>query len=262
MRTASVITALLVGSLSVTSCGDDKKDSAVATTAVPESSSPTVTSTTAASIPTAATMAPTSGTGTAFEDSFDDDRNRWGVIDDSEFGTIAYQGGDYVWAFKGSVAHWIPEVLGTQYDEGTLEMRDVVVRADATVDAGGGVVGIFCRETPDTDADYQWYEFVARDGFAAIRRADLEANLEVLAETDAVSLPIGQKISFEASCVDDADGNAQLSLSLNGSPVLQATDDDPLGNGVAGLQAWTFPIHHQMDIRWHDFSIDPSTSTS
>ena len=145
-----------------------------------------------------------------------------------------------------------------QYDEGTLDMRNVVVKADATVDAGGGVVGIFCRETPDTDADYQWYEFVARDSFAAIRRADGEANLEVLAETDSVDLPIGEKISFEASCVDDADGNVQLSFSLNGSSILQVTDDDPLGNGVSGLQAWTFPIHEEMDVRWHDFSIEPA----
>jgi hypothetical protein len=37
--------------------------------------------------------------------------------------------------------------------------------------------------------------------------------------------------------------------------VLTATDDEPLGNGVPGLQAWTFPAHEQMDIRWHDFSI-------
>jgi hypothetical protein len=254
MRTAHVITALLVGSLSATGCGDDKKDSTAGPTAQPVSTSATATSTTTGSITTSEVG------GSTFQDSFDDDRNKWGVVDDSEFGTIAYQGGDYVWVFRGSVAHWIPEVLGKQFDQGTIEMRNVVVKADATVDAGGGVVGVFCRETPDTDADFQWYEFVARDGFAAIRRSDAEANLDVLAETDAVSLPVGQKISFEASCVDDADGNAQLSLSLNGTPVLQATDNDPLGNGVSGLQAWTFPIHEEMDIRWHDFSIEPPTS--
>ena len=250
MRTANMVAALLVGSLSVTGCGDDNEDSSAGTTA----------GTAAAPVATSAAVSSTSAALNAsatFQDSFDDDRNKWGVIEASEFGTTAYEGGDYVWAFKGSVAHWIPEVLGMQYDEGKLEMRNVVVKADATIDAGGGVVGIFCRETPDTDADYQWYEFVARDGFAAIRRADVEANIDVLAETDAVSLPVGEEISFEASCVDDANGNAELSFSLNGSSVLQVTDNDPLGNGVSGLQAWTFPIHEEINVRWHDFSIEP-----
>ena len=42
------------------------------------------------------------------------------------------------------------------------------------------MIGVF-REVPDTDADFQWYEFVARDRFAAIHKADSEGNLEVLA---------------------------------------------------------------------------------
>ena len=45
-------------------------------------------------------------------------------------------------------------------------------------------MGVFCREVPDTDADFQWYEFVVRDGYAAIRLADLAGNLDVLAETE------------------------------------------------------------------------------
>jgi len=191
----------------------------------------------------------------SFEDSFEDDRNEWGVLDDPEFGSISYEGGDYVWDFRGSVAHWLPDVLGQQYDRGELEMLDVVVRAEATVEEGGGVVGVFCRETPDDDAEWQWYEFVARDGYAAIRHADLEGNLEVLAETEDVDAPVGRPIAIEAGCVDDATGVAQLSLSIDGTPLLQANDEDPLGNGVAGLQAWTFPLHEPMDVRWHEFSI-------
>jgi len=259
MRTQNLVVSLLIGAAGMTGCGDDTKASTETVepaVSAPASAAPTSTAATSTtSSQSAATVAGTDGT--QFDDSFDDDRNGWGVIDDSEFGTIAYEGGDYVWAFKGSVAHWLPAVLGDQFDRGDLEMRNVVVTADVTVDSGGGVVGVFCRETADTDADYQWYEFVARDGFAAIRRADGEANLDVLAETDEVSLPIGTPIAFEATCVDDATGAAKLSLSLNGTSVLTATDDDPLGNGVSGLQAWTFPIHDQMDVRWHDFSVDP-----
>ena len=191
-----------------------------------------------------------------FEDSFDDDSNRWGVVNDPQFGTAAFANGDYVWELRGSVAHWLPAVLGEQYDNDELDMLDVVVRTEATIEAGDGVIGVFCRETPDTDADWQWYEFVVRDGYAAIRQADQEANLDILAETDDVSLPVGEPITIEATCVDDANGAAQLSLTLNGTAVLDAIDDDdPLGNGVAGLQAWTFPVHEQMDIRWHEFSV-------
>jgi hypothetical protein len=189
-----------------------------------------------------------------FEDSFDDDRNKWGIIDDPQFGSANYQGGDYAWKFRGRVAHWLPETLGQQYDRGELDMRDVVVRAKATIESGGGVIGVACRENPDTDARWQWYEFVARDGFAAIRHADDESNIEVLAKTDQVSLAEREPIAFEAACVDDA-GKAQLSLVLNGKPVLQTTVAKPLKNGVPGLQAWTHPPHSKMDVRWHEFSV-------
>lgn len=185
----------------------------------------------------------------------DDDRNGWGIVDHLEFGSAVFKDGDYIWEFRGSVAHWLPAILGEQYDVGELDMRNVVVRADVTVIAGDGVVGVFCREETDSDADWQWYEFVVRDGYAAIRLADDEANIEVLAESDDVSLPIGELISIEATCVDDTSGAAHLSLALNGSPVLEANHDDALGNGVSGLQAWTFPIHEQLDIRWRHFSV-------
>ena len=259
-RTHTLVMSMLVGAASLVGCGDDKEASTATVEPAATTQPSAAPSTTAGAGSTTASQAEPSDAvsdGTQFNDSFDDDRNGWGVIDESEFGTIAYEGGDYVWAFTGRVAHWIPAVLGDQFDRGELEMRDVVVKADVTVDSGGGVVGVFCRETADTDADYQWYEFVARDGFAAIRRADFESNIDVLAETDDVSLPIGTPIAFEATCLDDANGTAQLSLSLNGTSVLSATDDDPLGNGVSGLQAWTFPIHEQIDVRWHEFSVDP-----
>ncbi len=195
-----------------------------------------------------------------FEDSFDDDSNGWGVVDDPEYGTADFEGGDYVWEFRGSSAHWLPAVLGEQYDRDELDMQDVVVTAELTIVSGGGVAGVFCRETPDTDAEWQWYEFVVRDGYAAVRLADLEGNLEPLAESHDVSLPAGEPITIEASCVDDANGAATLGMRLNGESVLNATVDEPLGNGVPGLQAWTYPIHEQMDILWHSFSVlEPPT---
>jgi hypothetical protein len=200
----------------------------------------------------AAVLATSSGGGTSephqdvlFEDTFDDDRNGSGIIDHPEFGSATFADGDYVWALRGSSAHQLPMVLGEQYERGELDTLDVTVRAEATIDAGDGVIGLFCREHPDTDADFQWYEFVARDGFSAIRRADSEGNLDVLAETNDVSLPHGEPMTIEATCVDDNDGTAALDV----------TDDDPLPNGAPGLQAYTYPIHEQIDIRWHDFTV-------
>jgi hypothetical protein len=196
-----------------------------------------------------------------FEDAFDDDRNGWGIIDHPEFGSTSFADGDYVWTLKGSSGHLLPAVLGEQYDHGELEMLDVTVRAGATIDAGDGVIGLFCREGPDTDAEWQWYEFVARDGFAAIRRADSEGNLDVLAETNDVRLPNGEPMTIQATCVNDNDGNASLTLSLNDTAALDVTDDDPLVNGAPGLQAYTHPIHEQLDIRWHHFTVTtPATA--
>ena len=237
---------LLCGAMVIAGCG--REDDSAAGTA------PSAGTAAVAAAPETGPMGSTPAE-LAFEDSFDDDRNRWGVVDDPKFGTAVFDGGDYIWQTKGSLVHWLPEVLGEQYDRGELDMLNVVVRAEATIDAGDGVVGVFCRETPDTDAEWQWYEFVVRDGFAAIRHADLEGNIELLTKTDDVSLPVGEPMAIEATCVNDASGVAQLSLALNGREVLQASDDDPLGNGAPGLQIWTFPSHSQMDVRWHEFSI-------
>ena len=243
-----VIGAVLVsGCGSGTSTGDSRPAGTVPATAAP----------------TAGTAASdqTSATGVLFEDPFDDDRNGWGVIDHPDFGSALFDGGDYVWNFRGSLGHLLPAVLGEQYDRGELEMADVVVHADATVLRGGGVIGVFCRETPDDDAEWEWYEFVARDGYAAIRRADTEGNIEPLAETRDIELPAGEQVTIDATCASDSEGGAQLSLALNAaSPQLEVTTDDPLGTGPPGLQAWTFPIHDEMDIRWHGFSISSPES--
>ena len=238
MNVKTPIAVLAVIGLSTAGCGGDDDANAGATP-------PTIATEDSGAEPAAV----------LFAEPFDDDGNGWGIIADPNYGTTEYADGDYVWDFRGSVGHLLPEVLAAQYDSGQLEMLDVIVRASATIVSGGGVIGVFCREVPDTDADFQWYEFVARDGFAAIRKADVEGNLEVLAETEDVRLPLGEPIAFEAACMDDADGNAELAMNINSAAVLTATDDDPLGNGVPGIQAWTFPKHDPMEVSWHEFSI-------
>ncbi|MEQ1874931.1 MAG: hypothetical protein ABL953_14550 [Ilumatobacteraceae bacterium] len=194
-----------------------------------------------------------------FADDFIDDANGWGVVDDQQFGTADFADGDYVWAFRGSIAHWLPAVLIDQYDAGTLDMLDVQVSAELTIVSGDGVVGVFCRENPDTDADWQWYDFVVRDGYAAIRLADGEGNIEPLVESRELVVPLGAPFTIDASCQTNGAGGADLAMTVTtgtGTQTLLATvDNDPLTNGAPGLSAWTFPLHEQMDIVWHSFTV-------
>lgn len=251
------IKALVVVGASVAGCGGS--DELAGSGALPDES--VVSHSTTTSSPTTSTSPGTTAAGPAviaplFTDDFIDDANAWGVVDDPQFGSASYDSGDYVWDFRGSVAHWLPGVLGEQYDRGELNMLDVVVRAELTIVDGTGVVGVFCRENPDVDAEWQWYEFVVRDGYAAIRLSDLEGNITALAESDAADVPTGSPFVIEATCRDDDAGDAQLSLSVDGAPLLEATvSEAPLGNGVVGLQAWTFPVHEPIEMRWHSFSV-------
>ncbi len=143
--------------------------------------------------------APTTGE-VLFEDSLDDDQNGW-ALPDNEEARFYYEDGDFIWESKQENLrpHLLAAPIGEAYDAGELEMLDVVVRADVTPVQGAAVAGVFCRENPDTDADFQWYEFVVRDGFAAIRIADSEGELEVLAETEDLTLPMGEMFTMEAA---------------------------------------------------------------
>lgn len=244
MRARTWITTLALGTLGLTGCGTAaaNRDASMPAIATPSPSA------------TAQAAAATDGK-VLFKDDFTDDRNGWGVVDDPVGGRASYAGGDYVWNFTGSFAHVLPETLGKQYDRGELKMRDVTVTADVTVVSGDGVVGVGCRETPDTDANFQWYEFVARDGFAAIRQADDKGNIDILTQTKQVSLPRAKSFSIEGVCLDESGGRAHLTMRVNGTVVLDVHRSSPLGNGAPSLQAWTHPMHAPMEIRWHDFTI-------
>lgn len=263
-RRRAASSLLAVGALvAIASCGGDdaaapasESSTEIGTTAGPSSTSTGTTGT----APAPGTATPTDELSLLFADDFVDDTNGWGVVDDSEYGTWTYENGDYVWDFTGRIGHLIPETLGRRYDAGELAARDVEVRASLTIEEGRGVAGVFCREVPDTDAEYEWYEFVVRDGYGAIRRADLEGNLDVLAESTTPSIEFGRPFELTARCIDTAGGEAALSLDLDDQRILEATDPDPIGNGVPGIEAWTFPPHDPMTLRWHRFTISTITS--
>ena len=191
-------------------------------------------------------------------DDFDDDRNEWGIVD-GEYGTAFFEDGQYVWDTTGSNIHWmppmfIPEEFGGTYT-GEPDLTNVTVGTELNIVSGEGVAGVFCRETPDTDAEVEWYEFVVRDGFASIRRADLEANIVELASTEDLSLPHDVEFTLEAVCGTGDDGSAELALLINGSEVLTASDADALPGPGIGQQAYTYPVHAPMTLHWNSFTV-------
>jgi hypothetical protein len=206
------------------------------------------------------TGAPPSAGQRLFADTFDDDHNLW-TLPENENARSAIEGGDLLWEAKRAAdlrPHVLAGPVADAFDHGELRMRDVVVRAAFTTVRGSGAMGVFCREVRDTDSDFQWFEFVARDGYAAIRRADAAGHLEVLATTTKVDLPLGQRATMEAVCTDTADGSARLWLSLDGAAILEATSDEQLGNGAAGLQGYDSPDRASSArflVRWHDFAV-------
>ena len=204
--------------------------------------------------------APSAGR-TLFTDPFDDDANGW-ALPENENSRMDFLGGDFVWEAKRAAdlrPHILAASLGDDFDRGDgPQMREVVVGESVTPVHGTGARGVFCREVRDTDSDFQWYEFVARDGYAAIRRGDSAGHLDALATTHDLELPLGHEATLEAACLDDANGGARLWLSVDGTAVLVARDPHPLGNGPAGLQAYDSPdkaSDARYLIRWHDFTI-------
>ena len=193
---------------------------------------------------------------TSLSETFDDDANGW-AMPPNEAGTIEVSGGDFVWEINeaGLRPHLIATTVGMAYDAGRLDMSDVRVTATATPERGAGAFGLFCREVPDTDADFQWYEFLVRDGYSAIRLADSAGRLEVIEEGDA-QVNLGEVVELEARCVGD-----ELSLKLDGKILLTGTVSDPLDNGAPGLQAYDATADESDErllLAWHDFVVEPA----
>lgn len=188
------------------------------------------------------------------DEPFDDDSNGWGVLHDPKYGSADYAEGHYVWKATGHVVSLVPAILGEQFDAGRLSMSDVVMDADVTIDDGGGVVGLQCRNSPDTDAGYQWYDFVARDSYVAIRLSDDGSTIEVLAQRSDVSIPTGELFSIGAACLT-AGGDVQLSMAINDRPVLATTVPAKATDGVPGIVGWSFPVQSELAATWDRFRV-------
>lgn len=193
------------------------------------------------------------------KETFVDDANGWGEFN-VEQGHNFFENGHYVTDFGTAPSlHWLPEALAKSWESGSVDLSNVVIETKATITRGEGVAGVFCQEQPDEDAEYEWYELVVRDGYAAIRRADMEGNLRVLAETRDLTLPANQQFSLEAVCVEGPEGVADLSLAVDGTEQLRATDtEDPLEGGLVGIQIYPPPPTADSDsprVEWNTFFV-------
>jgi hypothetical protein len=260
-RTRALVVASMLPLWFAVGCGGDDStpdgDQAGVDTA-PETSAAGETETAHPSDSTA--TGPGEGKVTSLRETFDDDANGW-ALPPSDDGTTEVVDGDFVWETKqpGLRPHLIATTLGMAYDSGQLEMTNVRVTTTVTPERGAAAFGLFCREVPDTDADFQWYEFVVRDGYSAIRLADSAGNLEPIEEGDAV-VPTGEVAELEVTCVDEG-GEATLTFGLNGEALLEARVPEPLGNGVSGLQAYDAPAEESDErllLAWHDFTVEPA----
>ena len=253
VRTSAVVAIGVIVSLSTAACsgnGSAKGDTAGVDTA------PVATTSSSSASP------PGGGLISAFRDTFDDDSNGWALPPGPQ-GTMTMTGGDFVWDMKQPMLrpHVSAATLGDAYDADHLDMTNVAVTTSVTPQRGAAAFGVFCREVPASDSDFQWYEFVVRDGYAAIRLADSSAHFETLAEGEA-DVPLSHPVTLGATCVDQSDGSAALTLTVAGEPLLTAHARDPLGNGVAGLQAYDAPTeqsHDRMLLAWHDFAVEPAS---
>ena len=255
-RLRAVLAAGLLAVLGTSACSDDGSEAPGAAAGVDTTPSATTTGS-----PASDGTTPDEETISSFRDTFDDDANGWGLPPSSQ-ASLKVKGGDFVWESNVPMLrpHLIAATLGDAYDSGRLDMTDVRVTASVTPMRGAAAFGLTCREVPDSDSDFQWYEFVVRDGYAAIRLADSAGNLEPLEEGEA-EVSLGEEVALEATCVDGSDGSAELTLSIDGKQLLQAHVRDPLGNGVPGLQAYDASAEESGDrmlLAWHDFAIEPA----
>ena len=112
-----------------------------------------------------------------------------------------------------------------------------MVEAEGTVAEGDATIGVFCRDVPDTqsDAEFEWYEFVVNDGFGAIRRSDDDRPHRGPGRDRRRRDRGRRRTSPSAECAPrPTTATVNLWLTLDGETLLQASDDDPLPVGLAG----------------------------
>ncbi|QAY69763.1 hypothetical protein [Xylanimonas protaetiae] len=174
-------------------------------------------------------------------------------------GRARFDRGAYVTEATGApLVGAFPDELVRSVESGEVDLTDVVIESTIVMEQRGEVAGVYCRQGTDTDSDFQHYEFMVRDGYATIRIADNNVQIDVLAETRRLSLPRGEEIAIQATCVGEETRGVDLSLTVDGVLVLQASTDVVLPGGIVGLLMYPRPgagEGNASSARFLDFSV-------
>lgn len=212
-------TALSTTPIATTSIADD-----ATSTAAPSSSTAT-----SASIDAPAPSAGSAPEGNVppaevvpFVDEFDDDRHGWGGPDQR------FEGGAYVWDLpSGQSDSRSPDTLIAVEDQ----LTNLEITTSFTAIGALGV-GIECAYE-QVGGSARWYLLeLAVDG-ARIRRQPLGTDpVETLGENPDVALTT-EPAEIAATCVLDETDRYRLTLVVNGTVAVEATDDEPFGRAGA-----------------------------
>ena len=183
-----------------------------------------------------------SESGTAFEDSFDDDSGRWQTERE-----IRIEGGVQVWELSaGQRLHLRPLAA----EERLLDMETTAEVAGVDADS---TVGVHCRKGAQNEDAYYFFRLGPSGASIGVLPPDQSTAGEVLADNDLARPPA--PFTMTARCVD-VDGRAVLSLLLDGEVVLEATHDEPLGPGFGALEVQAgAPGSDPSRVRWDAFAV-------
>ncbi|WP_433473622.1 serine/threonine-protein kinase [Spirillospora sp. CA-142024] len=168
---------------------------------------------------------------TTFSDDFSNTESGWGSFPNQ----YDYQNGRYriqTDDSTSSVGRDVPK------DEFAPDPMLATVTASVGQSPADGKYGLTCRSTENGDNEYMF--LVRHDGKGAtVRKITKDRGTKELANPDSVPGFSGDGPNkLQIACESGEDGKqVRLRLWVNGSRVIDATDDDqPLGNGKAGLE--------------------------
>ena len=183
------------------------------------------------------------GTAVVFEDGFEDDSGGWQRDD-----AVRVEDGQQVWTLPaGQRLHLRPLALDDRLVD--MEVSAVPVSADPET-----AIGVHCRKGPQNE-DFYYYFRLGPDGASiGVLPEDRSATGRVLASAPDFERPTGS-FTLTARCVDAAQ-QARLTLLVDGEPVLDATDDEPLPAGYGAIEVQAGGLGAEpSEVRWARFTV-------
>ena len=177
------------------------------------------------------------------EDTFDDDGGNWRSDPD-----VSIEDGQQVWAI--SVAGQLVHLRPLAADDPIVDME---VTAEVAAADPASTIGVHCRKGPSNNDYYHYLRVGPAGAIIGVLPAEGSTPAQVLATDPDVVRPTGP-FTMAARCVD-VGGVTQLTLLLDGDPVLDATYDAPLPPGFGGLEVQAGPRGSApSEVRWERFT--------